>query len=110
MKLLKLSFILVLTCLFVLPSSYSCRRKARAVVKTVKPYQDMPGDAYCTYTVTASRGGGAIPVGGTVCLYCTPMTTTTCPGTITISPADGVEYDLAGVGSCVSCPNTNTYK
>jgi hypothetical protein len=71
----------------------------------VAPHQPGPADTYCVYTVKAVRGGGAIPVGGTVCLYCPPPVKNTCPGKITIKPAEGVEYDLTTTGrTCVSCP------
>jgi hypothetical protein len=71
----------------------------------VKPHEPGATDVYCVYTVTASRGGGAIPVGGTICLYCTPPPKNTCKQQRTISPAPGIEYDLTTtVRNCTSCP------
>ena len=88
-----------------------CPPKAKGTVRQIKPHQDVPSaDTYCTYKVTASRGGGAIPVGGTICLLCIPLKTTSCVSTLTVSPAEGIEYDLTTLGSCVSCPSANTYE
>ncbi len=71
----------------------------------VKPHQPGATDVYCVYTVTASRGGGAIPVGGTICLFCPPPPKNTCSQKMTISPAKGIEYDLTTSGrTCVTCP------
>ena len=74
-------------------------------VDEVKPHEPGPGDLYCVYKVTASRGGGAIPVGGTICIYCPPPVKNTCKFKRTISPAPGIEYDIATTNRvCISCP------
>lgn len=80
-------------------------------LEEVRPHEPMSGDLYCVYTVTASRGGGAIPVGGTICIYCPPPPANTCKQKRTITPAPGIEYDLSTTNrTCVSCPSQHTYE
>lgn len=82
-----------------------------ACVDHVVPHEDKTGDTYCLYKITASKGGGAIPVGSTFCLYCVPGKPPRCKATRTVSPAKGLEYDLVSLGAtCTSCPSKYTYE
>jgi hypothetical protein len=71
----------------------------------VKPHQHVMGDTYCTYEVTASNGGGAIPVGSIVCIYCPDPFAARCDPNFTMEPADGITYDLKKISNtCSDCP------
>jgi hypothetical protein len=88
-----------------------CALVISGCLEQVRPHEPVPGDLYCVYTVTASRGGGAIPVGGTICIYCPPPPANTCKQKRTITPAPGIEYDLSTTNrSCLSCPSKHTYE
>jgi hypothetical protein len=73
----------------------------------VKPHPHVQGDTYCTYEVTAANGGGAIPVGSIVCLYCPDPFVARCDPNFTMEPAPGITYDLKKISNtCSDCPQT----
>ena len=75
-----------------------------ACVEDIRPHQPAAGDTYCVYKVTKSKGGGAIPVGGIICIYCKPGGPQDCKKTRKVSPAKGMEYDLVNLdNSCTDC-------
>lgn len=84
---------------------------SEACVTAVTPRQPAASDTWCVYTVKAARGGGAIAVGSSMCIYCPPGTSR-CPATLTVRPAEGIEYDLTNTSiTCTTpCPGAQTYQ
>ncbi len=84
------------------------------VVK-LRPHQHSAADTYCVYQIVKSVGGGAIPVGSLVCVYCPPGTTTCSIGNRDwIEVAPGIQYQVMVVpqvgGGCGRCPSSYTYE
>lgn len=79
----------------------------------ITPKQPAAGDSWCTYTITKVTGGGALKVNDTICILCPKPPPATCPTVASVTPAEGIVYDLAapaaGAG-CAACPSANTYK
>ena len=79
---------------------------------SVRPHQHRAGDVYCVFRITQKRGPGALNVNDKVCIYCANPNDR-CPSTKTITPADGIEYDLVNLSNtCTDCQtdvNTGAY-
>src|SRR5438045_4174286 len=79
----------------------------------ISPKQPAAGDSWCTYTITKVTGGGALKVNDTICILCPTPPPAVCKTVASVTPAEGIVYDLAppaaGAG-CGLCPSANTYK
>ncbi len=71
----------------------------------VRPHEHKAGDLYCKYEVTAKTGGGAIPIGSKICIYCEdPAFNASCDKSFTMEVAKGMTYKLKKLSnSCEEC-------
>jgi len=83
-----------------------------AIFKPIVPRRPVRGDSWCTYSIVAVFGGGALRKGAQICIRCPPRQTS-CPTILIVSPADGIFYAVKLVTKiCTVCsaPRGRTYQ